>query len=119
MNESHQLDENTTAQECAKAAARILDSVSKTAQMSSWATPQMQDMFAEWLEIIGRQITRGLDMPGRIDVDAKAKEIGISGTTLLGMLLYLQRRGSISIKDVGIDAGTGCCEDTCSCHKES
>ena len=118
MNKRDQLDENATAQECARAAARILDSVTKTAQMSSWATPQIQDMFMEWLEIIGRQGIRDMDIPGRLDVGSKAKEIGVSGSTLLGLLLYLQRRGSISIKDVGIEKGSGCSEDICSCNRE-
>lgn len=118
MDRQGPLDENSTAQECARAAARILESVTKTAQMSSWATPQIQDMFTEWLEIIGRQVIRDMDIPGRIDVGSKAKEIGVSRSTLLGLLLYLQRRGSISIRDIGIENGSGCSEDTCSCNKE-
>jgi len=108
MNKPVQLDENTTTHECARA----------TAQISSWAAPQMQDMFMEWLEIIGRQIIGDLNIPGKLGVDSKAKEIGISGSTLLGLLLYLQHRGSISITDVGIEKGTCCREDTCSCSKE-
>lgn len=117
MDKPCQLDANATARECTKVAARVLDSVSRTAQMSSWTTPQMQDMFVEWFEIIGRQVISGLDIPGRIYVDTKAKEIGISGSTLLGML-HLHRRGSISITDIGIDNGNGSSEEICRCNKE-
>lgn len=106
----------TIARECSRAAAHILDSVTKTAQISSWATPQMQDMFEEWIGIIGRQILRDLDLPGRIDITATAAGIGISGSTLLGMLLFMQRRGSILITDIGVEKGTGRAEDTCDCR---
>lgn len=117
MDRPDQRDEITPARECAKTAARILDSVTNAALMSSWATPQMQDMFAEWLEIIDRQVISGLDVPGRINVADKAKEIGISGSTLVGMLLCLHRRGSISITDVGVDRENGSHDEICSCNK--
>lgn len=118
MDKSSQTDAKITAQEYAKAASRIMDSVSRTAQISSLATPEMQDMFTEWVNIVGRQVISGLDMPGNIDVETRADEIGISGSTLLGMLLYLHRRGTISIKGISIDKGNGSSDDTCSCNKE-
>jgi len=76
----------------------------------------MQDMFEEWIGIIGRQILRDLDLPGRIDITATAAGIGISGSTLMGMLLFMQRRGSILITDIGVEKGTGRAEDTCYCR---
>ncbi|MDO9508292.1 MAG: hypothetical protein Q7I97_02940 [Thermovirgaceae bacterium] len=116
MNEN-KLDQKTVAEECAKVAARLVESVSRTAQLSSLATPQMQEMFGEWIEIIGRQVIRGQELPGRVDVAHTAKEIGISRSTLLGVLLYLHRQGSISITDVGVGKGSDCNEDICSCMK--
>ncbi|GAB6281051.1 MAG: hypothetical protein STSR0007_12000 [Thermovirga sp.] len=117
MDKPGQLDENTTARECNKTTALIMDSISEAALMSPWATPRMQDMFVEWVEIIDRRMIGNPDMPGRIDIDAKADGVGISGSTLPGMLLYLQRRGSISITDVGVAKGNGRSEYTCSCNK--
>lgn len=49
-----------------------MDSISEAALMSPWATPRMQDMFVEWVEIIDRRMIGNPDMPGRIDIDAKA-----------------------------------------------
>ncbi len=40
----------------------------KPSQLDENTTAQMQDIFIKWLEIIGRQVTRGLDLPGRIDI---------------------------------------------------
>ncbi len=117
MKEKDELQEKSIAEECAKAAARLLESVSRTAQLSSLATPQMQEMFGEWLDIIGRQITREQELPGNIDITARAEEIGISGSTLLGVLLHLHRQGTISITDVGVEKGSGRNEDICSCMK--
>lgn len=117
MTGKDKLEEKSIAEECSQAAARLLESVSRTAQLSSFATPQMQEMFGEWLDIIGREITRAQELPGKIDIVARAEEIGISKSTLLGVLLHLHRKGSISITDVGVEKGSGCNEDICSCMK--
>lgn len=117
MTGKDKLEEKSIAEECSQAAARLLESVSRTAQLSSFATPQMQEMFGEWLDIIGREITRAQELPGKIDIAARAEEIGISRSTLLGVLLHLHRQGSISITDVGVEKGSGRNEDICSCMK--
>lgn len=109
--------ERTTSENYARAAARLLESVSKTAQLSSWATPEIHEMFEGWLDILGRQILRDQQLPGRIDVTSKADEIGISRSSLVSLLLFLQRQGKISITDMGLEAGEGSDEEICNCMK--
>jgi hypothetical protein len=77
----------------------------------------MHEMFGEWVEMIGRQITSSIEMPGKIDVNAMAGEIGISTSTLLGLLLFLNRSGKIRITEVGLEKGEGVDDETCNCMK--
>ncbi len=102
----------------ARAAARVLEAVSRTAQLSSLATPEVQDLFENWLEILGRQILRDQDVPGRMDITSRAAEIGVSSSSLLGLLLYLQRQGRVSITEVLLAPGCGRDEDICDCIRQ-
>jgi len=102
----------------ARAAARVLEAVSRTAQLSSLATPEVQDLFENWLEILGRQILLDQEVPGRMDIPSKAAEIGVSSSSLLGLLLYLQRQGRICITEVLLAPGCGRDEDICDCIRQ-
>ncbi|MFA5621728.1 MAG: hypothetical protein WC948_03390 [Thermovirgaceae bacterium] len=99
----------------ARAAARVLESISRTAQLSSLATPEIQELFENWLEILSHQILRGLEIPGPLDICSKAEEIGLSPSSLMGLLLYLQRQGRINITEIRLAPGSGCDEDICDC----
>jgi hypothetical protein len=99
----------------ARAAARVLESISRTAQLSSLATPEIQELFEDWLEILSRQILRGQEIPGSLDVCSKAEEIGLSPSSLLGLLLYLQRQGKVGITEIRLAPGSGRDEDICDC----
>ncbi len=117
MEENHSPKEKTVAENCARAASYVLESVSKSARLSSLATAEMQEMFGEWVEMVGRQITSSIEMPGKIDVKPLAEEIGVSTSTLLGLLLFLDRSGRISITGVELEKGNGIEDETCDCMK--
>jgi len=110
--------ERVFSENYARAAARVLEAVSRTAQLSSLATPEVQDLFENWLEILGRQILRDQDVPGRMDITSRAAEIGVSSSSLLGLLLYLQRQGRVSITEVLLAPGCGRDEDICDCIRQ-
>ena len=98
--------------------ARLVESVSRTAQMCSVTLPEMQVLFGQWIELIGREVLRLAEAGKDIDVSETAGMIGISGSSLLGILLSLQRRGKISVTTLRIGEGTGENEDICSCFRE-
>lgn len=98
--------------------ARLVESVSRTAQMCSVTLPEMQILFDQWLSLIGREVLR-LAEPGKdITVCETAGIIGISESSLLAILLSLQRRGKITVETLRIAQGTGKNEDICSCFQE-
>jgi hypothetical protein len=117
LEENHRPTDRTVAENCARTASYVFESVSRSARLSSLATPEMQDMFGEWVDMIGRQIISNIEIPGKIDVNAMAEEIGISTSTLLGLLLFLNRSGKISITEVGLENGCGSVDDICNCMK--
>lgn len=118
MQNKKATEDRVISENYARAASRLLESVSRTCQLSSWATPEIQEMFEEWLDILGKQILREQQIPGRINVASRSDEIGISPSSLVGLLLYLQRQGKISITDMGIGQGEGSDEEICDCMKE-
>lgn len=98
--------------------ARLVDSVLRTNQMASLATPEMHDMFHQWLALIGEQVLRGVSEKGGCDIPVFAKEIGISETTLFSLLAYLHRSGRIRVGSVSFLPPEGQGHEACSCLRE-
>ena len=98
--------------------ARLVESVSRTAQMCSVTLPEMQMLFDQWLSLIGREVLRLAEPEREISVSGSAGTIGISESSFLAILLSLQRRGKISVTSLRIGKGTGENEDICSCLQD-
>lgn len=95
--------------------ARLVESVVKTSQMAAASAPEIQDLFSQWLAIIGREVKRIAEPGQTLSVAEGAKSIGISPSSLLSLILYLQRTGEISVESIQIGPGTGRNEDICDC----
>jgi hypothetical protein len=80
--------------------ARLVEAVSRTAQLASSATPEMQRIFNEWLAIVGDQIRNCVGDDGDVDVAGIAHRIGIDESTVFSVLLALHRNGKIRIERV-------------------
>lgn len=95
--------------------ARLVESVVKTSQLAATSVPEIQELFSQWLAIIGREVKR-IAAPGKtFSIAEGAKSIGISPSSLLSLILYLQRTGEISVESVQIGPGSGRNEDICDC----
>ena len=118
MNEKEMYDEIKKLLESeGLVTARLVESVSRTAQMCSVTLPEVQVLFDQWLSLIGREVQR-LAEPGKdISVSETAGMIGISESSLLTILLSLQRRGKIKVETLRIAEGTGKNEDICPCFQ--
>ena len=80
--------------------ARRIEAISRTSQLASSATPEMQRIFGEWLALVSGQILSGLENGGDVDLPDAARRIGIDESTVLSLLLALHRGGKIRIESV-------------------
>jgi predicted Rossmann fold nucleotide-binding protein DprA/Smf involved in DNA uptake len=118
MEETRPNHTEEVADICAKVAARLIDSISRTAQIASCSTPEMQELMSQWIELIGREVLNRVEGKEEVDVAELAATIGITPSSLLSILLSLQRRGQVTLTHVRGGAGTGNNEDICHCMRE-
>lgn len=95
--------------------ARLVDSVLRTSQIASISTPEMQDMFNQWLTLVGEQFLGQIQESGECDLPAMAQSIGVSESTLLSLLVFMHRSGRISIGKIGFSSGSGRNGEACGC----
>ena len=95
--------------------ARMVDSILRTCQMASYATPEMQEMFNQWLGLVGEQVLRECGEGNSCDVPALARAIGVSEGTIFSLLAFLHRSGRIRIETVRFSSGDGKNTEACSC----
>ena len=98
--------------------ARMVDSILRTSQIASFATPEMQEMFNQWLTLIGEQVLRESGkngQKGECDVPALARSIGVSESTIFSLLAFLHRSGRIRVNAVCFSDGDGKSPEACFC----
>ena len=95
--------------------ARLVESVTKTSQLTASTVPEIQDLFRQWLSLVAREVKRMAEPGKDLPLVGTAGMIGISPSSLLSLLLFLQRTGEISVESVRIGQGTGNNEDICDC----
>ncbi|MBP9027832.1 MAG: hypothetical protein KBF46_01115 [Aminivibrio sp.] len=98
--------------------ARLVESVTRTSQLSASTVPEIQDLFRQWLSLVAREV-KSMAKPGKdLFLPETAGTIGISQSSLLSLLLFLQRTGELSVESVRIGRGTGKNEDICDCLRQ-
>jgi len=95
--------------------ARLLDSITTASQLASANTPEMRNLFAQWVTIIGNEILRTADSEGIINPYDTADRIGITPETALSLCLTLHRQGKIKITALNVEHGDGKNKDICDC----
>ena len=100
--------------------ARMVDSILRASQMASFATPEMQEMFNQWLGLVGEQVLRECgesesNKKGECDVPALARTIGVSEATIFSLLVFMHRSGRIRVNAVRFSKGDGKNTEACSC----
>lgn len=94
---------------------RVADSVLKTSQLAALATPELQSMFQEWLDLTARHVLADIEGSVRRDVPAWASELGVTEQTLFSLLVCLNRAGLVQLQAVEITPGTGRNTEVCRC----
>ncbi|MCL1941558.1 MAG: hypothetical protein FWG09_06400 [Synergistaceae bacterium] len=96
--------------------ARLVDSVARGVQLASSVTPEMRELFEQWVSFIASQVMR--EASGcEIDIPAVAKKIGVKESSLLSLVLYMQRNGGLNVQKVTFTKGNGENEEICNCLK--
>lgn len=97
--------------------ARVLDSVVKSGQLASSATPEMQMLFEQWTECIGGAIADAAEKEGAIVPEKLAQEIGVTPATVISLALALHRMGKIKITEIKASPSDGANTEICGCLK--
>lgn len=97
--------------------ARVLDSVVKTNQLASSYTPEMQNLFSQWVECLAAPIIAEAEEKGTIDPQKLALEIGVTPATILSLALTLHRDGKLVITELKARPGNGGNTEVCGCLK--
>jgi DNA-binding MarR family transcriptional regulator len=95
--------------------ARLVDAVLRADRLAASATPEMTDMFGEWISLVGARVLREAEERGGCDVSALARAIGVSETTVFSILVSLHRSGKIRVESVRFSKGDGRDAEACDC----
>lgn len=95
--------------------ARLVESVLSTSRLAGMATPELQDLFQEWLAVMGAHILEEAAGPVRRDMASWAEALGIGETSLFSLLVQLHRSGAIRIRAVEFEPGDGRDTERCGC----
>ncbi len=97
--------------------ARLIECITKTSQTACSATPETQQLFNQWLELVGDQILdaaeNGVLKPGEL-----ALEIGVTPDTVISLAVALHRQGKLRITSLSVSGGNGSNHDICGCLKK-
>jgi hypothetical protein len=96
--------------------ARLVDSTTRTVQLASSVTPEMQELFEQWISFIASQIMREAE-GCEIDIPSVAKKIGVKESSILSLITFMQRKGSLFVQKVTFTDGKGKNEEICNCLK--
>ena len=96
--------------------ARLVDSVTRSVQLASSITPEMRELYEQWISLISSQVMR--DAEGcELDIPAVAQRIGIKESSLLSLVLYMQRNGKLNVQKITFQKSNGNNEEICNCLK--
>ncbi len=80
----------------------MMTSVTKSAEMAAYATPEVRALFEEWAHEVEREALRLLMERGKIDLDGFAAELKLSKASALYFLNRLVRDGKATISEIRI-----------------
>lgn len=78
----------------------MMTSVSKSAEMAAYATPEIRTLFEEWAEDVAGEILTVLRTRGRMDLAELASALKISREGVLFFLGRLVREGKATISGI-------------------
>ncbi len=95
--------------------ARLLEMVVTNNQLASANTPEMRRLFDSWVKLMSGEILRITEEEATVDVKKIASQIGLTPSTVVGLLMTLERQGAIEITHIRTTKGPGKNQDLCDC----
>ncbi len=84
----------------------MMTSVSKSAGMAAYATPEVRTLFDEWAQSMEREVLATLKTRGPMDLSALAATLKIAPEGALSFLGRLVREGRVVISGIQVAEGT-------------
>ena len=109
---------NELLNSCTKVTSRLIESVIQTNQLASQTTPEMQQLFQQWISLLAGELMNHIEDGGNIEIDEISTRIGISPSTVFSLLLFLHRKGDINLKSVTLEKADGKNREICHCLTE-
>ena len=85
----------------------MMTSVSKSAELAAYATPEVRTLFEEWAQSVDQEVLSALKARGPLDLAALAATLKISPESVLYFLGKLVREGKATISGIQATAGAG------------
>lgn len=76
----------------------MLSTIKKTSDMAAFATPELHQLFAEWLETLEDEALRHLKKGGESDAAGLAKALNISEESTAYLIAHMTRSGKVQSK---------------------
>ena len=87
--------------------ARIFDSVVRISQLAASNTPEMQQLFSQWVACLSDTIISSVEKEGALYPDELARNIGVTPATIISLALTLHREGRIKITEIKAEPASG------------
>ncbi len=76
---------------------RMMDAVGQASDLASYATPELRQIFEEWLGQIEGEILQAVTESGQSDVGSLAQRFKLSNESVQFILFRLARQGKIDL----------------------
>jgi hypothetical protein len=92
-------------QMCIGMCAEMLTAIKRTSEMAAFASPELHDLFAEWLGAMEAQVIQHLQKKGATDLADIAKRLGIGEESAAYLLAHLAAQGKIVLRAESKETG--------------
>ncbi len=83
----------------------MMTSVSKSAELAAYATPEVRTLFEEWAQSVEGELLGALESQGPMELNALAAALKIRPESALCFLGKLVREGKVAISGIQATAG--------------
>ena len=84
----------------------MMTSVSKSAEMAAYATPEVRALFEEWARSVEEEISAVLRETGQLDLERLAARLKISPESTMYFLARLVKAGKASISEMKVQGAS-------------
>ena len=85
-------------QMCMGMCSEMLTAIKRTTDMAAFATPELHQLFAEWLETLEDEALRHLEEDGETDAAGLAKALKISEESASYVIAHMTSSGKVQSK---------------------